>query len=38
MKYIIAIDQSTQATKAVLFDETGRMVGRSDHSHKQMIN
>lgn len=38
MKYIIAIDQSTQATKAVLFDETGRMVGRADHSHKQMIN
>lgn len=37
MKYIIAIDQSTQATKAVLFDEKGRFVGRADRRHKQII-
>ena len=33
--YIIAIDQSTSATKALLFDEQCRMVGRHDIAHKQ---
>mgnify|MGYP001648426634 CR=1 FL=1 len=28
MRYILGIDQSTQGTKAALFDETGRVVGR----------
>lgn len=38
MKYIIGIDQSTQGTKAVLFDETGRLVRREDYQHEQIIN
>ena len=33
--YIIAIDQSTSATKALLFDEQCKMVGRCDIAHKQ---
>ena len=33
--YIIAIDQSTSATKALLFDEKCKMVGRCDVAHKQ---
>lgn len=36
--YIISIDQSTQGTKALLFDETGQIVRRTDRAHKQMIN
>ena len=32
---IIAIDQSTSATKALLFDEQCKLVGRSDIAHKQ---
>ena len=32
---IIAIDQSTSATKALLFDERCKLVGRSDIAHKQ---
>lgn len=38
MKYIIGIDQSTQGTKAVLFDEVGQLVKRVDYKHKQIIN
>ncbi len=37
-KYIIAIDQSTQGTKAVLFDENGELIARSDNPHEQIIN
>ena len=33
--YIIAIDQSTSATKALLFDEHCRLVDRSDVAHRQ---
>lgn len=33
--YIIAIDQSTSTTKALLFDEQCKLVGRSDIAHKQ---
>ena len=33
--FIIAIDQSTSATKALLFDEQCKLVGRSDIAHKQ---
>ena len=32
---IIAIDQSTSATKALLFDEKCRLLGRQDVSHRQ---
>lgn len=38
MKYILSIDQSTQATKAVLLDEKGKITGRADCSHEQIIN
>lgn len=37
-KYIISIDQSTQGTKALLFDESGRLIKRTDKAHKQIIN
>lgn len=37
-KYILGIDQSTQGTKALLFDEEGKIAGRSDLPHRQMIN
>ena len=36
--YILGIDQSTQGTKGVLVDETGRIVGRADRPHRQIIN
>lgn len=35
MKYIIAIDQSTSATKALLFDARCRLVGSSSVAHQQ---
>lgn len=38
MGYILGIDQSTQGTKAILTDENGRMVGRADRAHRQIIN
>ena len=34
-RYIIAIDQSTSATKAILFDEKCRVVNRINIDHKQ---
>lgn len=37
-KFIIGIDQSTQATKAILFDVQGRIVERRDLTHTQIIN
>ena len=36
--YIISIDQSTQGTKALLFDETGTIVRRTDCAHRQIVN
>ena len=38
MKYVLSIDQSTSGTKALLFDEKGALIGRSDLSHEQKIN
>lgn len=38
MKYILAIDQSTSGTKALLFDEDARLICRSDLPHKQKIS
>ncbi len=38
MKYILAIDQSTSGTKALLFDESARLIGRSDLPHQQKIS
>lgn len=37
-KYIISIDQSTQGTKALLFDEGGTLICRTDLSHAQIVN
>lgn len=36
--YIIAIDQSTQGTKVMLFDQDGRMTLRVDKAHAQLID
>ena len=35
MKYILAVDQSTSATKALLFDTTGTAVAATSISHRQ---
>lgn len=37
-KYIIGIDQSTQGTKALLFDENGKLLFREDLPHRQIVN
>ena len=37
-KFIIGIDQSTQGTKAILFDENGNLLHRTDRSHAQLID
>lgn len=37
-KYLISIDQSTQGTKALLFDEEGKLQKRVDRKHVQIIN
>ncbi len=37
-EYIISVDQSTQGTKALLFDKTGQIVHRTDRAHRQIIN
>lgn len=38
MRYVLGIDQSTQGTKAVLVDEYGKIAGRADRAHRQIIN
>ncbi|HBA49520.1 MAG TPA: glycerol kinase [Lachnospiraceae bacterium] len=38
MKYIIGIDQSTQGTKALVFDGEGNILYRADVPHRQIIN
>ena len=37
-KYVIAIDQSTQGTKALLFGEDGSLRCRTDLPHRQIID
>lgn len=37
-RYILAVDQSTQGTKGLLFDETGTLVCRADRPHRQIVN
>ena len=37
-KYIIGIDQSTQGTKAILVDPSGRIIDRKDRAHEQIVN
>lgn len=36
--YVLGIDQSTQGTKALLFDGAGHLLDRADLSHRQMVN
>ena len=37
-RYLLGIDQSTQGTKALLFDEEGRILCRKDKAHHQYVN
>lgn len=37
-RYVLAVDQSTQGTKGVLFDERGILVCRADRPHRQIVN
>lgn len=37
-EYILGIDQSTQGTKAMVFNRDGDLICRSDISHQQIIN
>ena len=37
-KYLLSIDQSTQGTKALLFDAQGNLFGRADLPHRQIIS
>lgn len=37
-KYVLGVDQSTQGTKALLFDELGDLIAREDLPHKQIID
>ena len=36
--YVLSVDQSTQGTKALLFDWEGRLITRADLPHRQIIN
>lgn len=36
--YVVSVDQSTQGTKALLFDSTGKLLQRADRKHRQIIN
>lgn len=38
MGYILGIDQSTQGTKAILTDEKGKIIGRADRNHRQLVS
>lgn len=37
-RYILAVDQSTQGTKGLLFDEKGALKCRADRPHRQIVN
>jgi len=37
-RYILAVDQSTQGTKGLLFDENGLLTARADRAHRQIVN
>lgn len=38
MRYILSIDQSTSATKAYLWDESGRKIASASIAHRQIID
>lgn len=35
---VLAVDQSTQGTKSLLFDENGILIARADRAHRQIVN
>ncbi len=37
-RYILAVDQSTQGTKGLLFDEGGELIARADRPHRQIVS
>ena len=37
-KYVLGVDQSTQGTKALLFNELGDLIAREDLPHRQIID
>ncbi len=37
-RYILSVDQSTQGTKGLLFNEGGVLVARADRPHDQIVN
>lgn len=37
-RYILSVDQSTQGTKGLLFDENGLLIARADRPHRQIVN
>lgn len=37
-RYILAIDQSTSGTKAMLLNQKGAVAARKDHGHKQLVD
>ena len=37
-RYVLAIDQSTAGTKALVFAGNGKLVGRADLPHRQIVN
>lgn len=38
MSYVLSVDQSTQGTKALLFDAAGKLICRRDVAHEQIIS
>lgn len=38
MNYVLSIDQSTQSTKAILFNQEGHIVKRVDKVHQQLVD
>lgn len=37
-KYVLGVDQSTQGTKALLFNDVGDLICREDLPHRQIVN
>lgn len=37
-EFVLSVDQSTQGTKALLFDDSGKLLLRADRKHRQIVN
>lgn len=37
-RYVLSVDQSTQGTKALVFDPNGKIMARADLPHRQIVN